>query len=173
MTTATDRAAELIASLADRYGWDVTDTDALQLRAALRGHTPTTAEAIADQTQPATAAEFAAALQADNRGEPAPTPTAVDPGRRDVPYHLPSCNCEGVGELRIQVMNDTKPTTALTRCPGNRGRPITADQYDQWVANTDRTHRANGTDPRAAGRALIAQARAQLPDRPEPTEEAA
>ena len=36
----TDRAAKTIANLAERYGWKLTTTDTLSLKAALSGKTP-------------------------------------------------------------------------------------------------------------------------------------
>lgn len=155
----TDRAEEIIGALAEIYGWTITTTDNLNLRAAFTGHTPTSISTIASQTAgPAkalTVEQFRQAL----------TTTTADPG---MPYHLPTCQCDGTGDIRGHHTDPNgKPQQGWVRCSGNNGRPITPDIWDRY----QREHRTQPQPPatsrisarhKAAAKTGIAAARAQL-----------
>lgn len=164
--TAADAMVDDLASL---YRWDLTTTQRLTLSAALHGHTRPQVHAIARS-----AADMGNLTPECLTGALRPSEDTPEP-QGPTPFHLPSCECEGDGYLDGQpagVLGDgdgQRTYTGVARCKGNSGRPISANQYSQWL----RHQKLNGStgqsrEDKAPGRASIEAIRAKHLNPPDP-----
>ncbi len=135
-----DELPDLIANLADRYGWQLSNTQALLLRDALRSHdrlriSDTAARLDRTLRRPMTPTDLTSAL--------------AELATVDLPHHLPSCQCKGTGTLddvHVGKLPGGHAYRGVGPCPANRGFPITAQQYADWQ-QAERTRAAANTEP--------------------------